>query len=458
MSTGNERRRCRRRLVTPQRENSGKDSEIQVFRWKRSVMWTKGGIILCVLLALFTALMVYNTSEPGDLAKAILSGASILAASLACLSLLVVHRNKQVAEGSATVAAWSTAQSRLGTLYDMAINDAELRTVLNEPESYEPPQRRSAKQQQWASNVLIALEQATAAAARMEPESQQVWARYISNRAKMPTFRALMLESEVANQRSSETEWRCDRRLAALVMRALATFQGFEPSDDLRRRLMEIDEAIFSSHIFSDDWLCKPKTHFRELLERAYACWKFPDDTSAPVHQSKFIYDSESGMLTAELLTLQDKTHEPALRSLYLAHGQQLLPLPLEWTDVVAGGDRYALLLDGQLIGMFRVYECFGQATMAVLLDPERRRSRIGTRVALWAAEIARSSGWTFVYLDVYEGNLEAEGIMKSAGLRRFHWYGAPLAEVEAALSARGSVSPDSRMGAGHQTERSSSG
>ena len=277
----------------------------------------------------------------------------------------------------------------------------------------------------------------------MDPVSRDKWCLYVINRARMPTFRALMLAAELRDGRDRESTWRSDHRVCALALRSLASFPGHSMSDEARRRLSEIDRAVIQGEsassarssrimqgdIFSADWYLKPKDHYIDLLKRASAEFGFGAAPATP--------RPLSGALTSQRLVAGDITHEAALRKLYADHGAHLLPLPDSWQRIVENSTRHVVLLDGELIGTFHVYECFGQATLGLLIHPAYRRRGVGLQIGAWALEIARANRWTFVYADVYDDNLETIAMMKALGLRPFVWYGAPLDTVEPLLKAK---------------------
>ena len=107
--------------------------------------------------------------------------AAIAAVIVAAIAL---ERNRR----SAVATSWNLALQRLGQLYDAAMNDQSLASIILETSSSTPQKVVTFKQDVWLGNLFMALEQVFVASQTLRRKAREPWERYILNQFEKPTI------------------------------------------------------------------------------------------------------------------------------------------------------------------------------------------------------------------------------------------------------------------------------
>lgn len=345
-------------------------------------------------------------TDPPDRWRAAQVLVAVLALVVAAGALMGAERARRIAvraaETSANIAAvqaWNVAHSRIGQLYDMAINDAELRELVDEPAdpaASRAPPPRTPKQRLWTSNLLLAIEQATIATTAMPPETRRVWERYVKRALTRPTMRAEFLASELEYRSKDGKEWGSEDTVIRLAL-----------------------EALLGLHV---DKVPKRDEFIARLVE-CHAKLRYPDDQRTGLPR-----ELTDGDLRAIRLVAGDAEqrglYESDLRALYRCGGDNMLPLPVDWDLAMLDATRYVILRGDRVVGAFSLYPMFGEGSCGLIVHPTARATGVGRQAFTWIDECARRLGWGVLYADVYDDNTRMSEIFaRQPSWRRFSWW-----------------------------------
>ena len=112
-------------------------------------------------------------------------------------SLITLFRNLL----QANTASWNTALTRIGQLYDQAVEDKEFASILLEEPDKDGNNPGNAivvtpKQDIWLANLFMAYEQIYVAMTGANRDSQRAWKKYLINQLNKPTIRVTFLRDE----------------------------------------------------------------------------------------------------------------------------------------------------------------------------------------------------------------------------------------------------------------------
>ena len=342
---------------------------------------------LCVLLVLSLALAVYavlHTSLTGQNGSPLVATVSSLIALL--FSAYTLVRQRYAAE----MVSWNTALTRLGHVYDQAVQNDELAPLIEEHVDFDGKQlahvpHLTPKQNVWLANLFMAFEQIYIAVSGASRESQRAWQRFLRNQLNKPTIRAIFIRDVeyFSDYHQGFIEFACGKRV---------TVDG---------KVKYLGGAIKA-----------------EVLSAALA--------SAQLTSSQ---EEEHADLTSRPLAKHDLTFwhqmysDPEVK-------RQMYARPIETDEALfrylcqeETAYAFTVVRESQLIGGFTIRkETDTRGTFGVLIHKDFRGRGLGVQVMKLLEQSARELGLLTLRADVYEDNLPSIRLLEKCGFRRFIW------------------------------------